>query len=76
MKELLRLVLKGELEHNDPLLTWAVSNLVAETNPAGDIKPDKSKVSEKIDPAVSCIMAIALAMGLEDDTDDQDFVAI
>lgn len=55
------------LEHNDPLLTWAISNVVVDTNPAGDIKPDKSKVSEKIDPAVSIIMAIALAMGVDED---------
>jgi len=75
MKELLRLVLTGQIEHNDPLLTWAVSNVVAETNPAGDIKPDKSKVSEKIDPAVASIMAIALAMGVDDDDgSDQTFV--
>jgi len=73
MKELMRLVLTGKLEHNDPLLTWAVSNVVADTNPAGDIKPDKSKVSEKIDPAVALIMAIALAMG-SDEGDLRDFL--
>ncbi|WP_052481025.1 terminase large subunit [Gilvimarinus agarilyticus] len=74
-KELLRLVLTGQIEHNDPLLTWAISNVVTETNAAGDIKPDKSKVSEKIDPAVAAIMAIALAMGV-DETDDQDFLEL
>jgi len=75
MKELMRLVLIGLLEHSDPLLTWAVSNLVSNTNPAGDIKPDKSKVSEKIDPACALIMAIGLAMGIGDgDDDDQSFV--
>jgi len=36
--------------------------VVISKNPAGDIKPDKSKVSEKIDPAVASIMAIAMAM--------------
>lgn len=62
MKDLMRLVLTGKIKHNDPLLSFAVSNVVATINPAGDIKPDKSKVSEKIDPAVAMIMALALAM--------------
>lgn len=75
MKELMRLVLTQLLEHNDPLLTWAVSNLVATVNPAGDIKPDKSKVSEKIDPAVALIMAIGLAMGVDDDGDLSGFIS-
>lgn len=75
MKELLRLTLTGKIQYNDPLLTWAVSNVVADTNPADDIKPAKDKVSEKIDPAVALIMAIGLAMGLDDD-DDQTFVEI
>lgn len=72
-KELLRLVLTKNIEYNDPLLTWAMSNVVVDKNAADDIKPDKSKVSEKIDPAVSTIMAIGLAMGV-DEEDDQSFV--
>lgn len=75
MKELLRLTLNKDIEHNDALLTWAVSNVVAANNPAGDIKPDKSQVSEKIDPAVALIMAIALAIKPEeDDGSSQGFV--
>lgn len=73
-KELLRLVLIGALQHNDPLLTWAVSNVVIETNPAGDIKPDKSKVSEKIDAAVALVMGVALAMGVNDDAEPGIFL--
>lgn len=76
MKELMRLVLNGKLEHNDSLLTWAVSNVVATISPAGDIKPDKGKVSEKIDPAVALIMAVGLAMGIgDDDGDFDDFIS-
>lgn len=67
MKELMRLALTGMIEYNDGLLTWALSNVVATKDPAGNIKPDKSKVSEKIDPAVSLIMGIALAMKPESD---------
>lgn len=70
MKEFLRLVLKKSLSYNDKLLTWAVSNLVAATNPAGDIKPDKSQVSEKIDPAVASIMGIALTIKPEEEDND------
>lgn len=75
MKELLRLVLNGLLEHNDPLLTWTVSNVVADTDPADNIKPDKGKSSEKIDPAVALIMAIALAMGFEEDDGQSEAMA-
>lgn len=64
-KELMRLTLQKHIEYNDPLLTWAISNVVMLMNPAGDIKPDKSKVSEKIDPAVSLIMAIGISMSQE-----------
>jgi phage terminase large subunit-like protein len=63
MKELERRYLAGEIEHmNDPVLTWAMSNLVADQDPAGNIKPAKNKSSEKIDPAVALIMAIGRAM--------------
>ena len=77
MKEFQRLVLTGQIEHNNPTLTWAVSNLLAERNPAGDIKPAKHKVREKIDPAVASIMAIGLGMPNEylDDDDFADFIA-
>lgn len=72
MKDLMRLVLDKKLIFNDSLLTWAISNVVANTSPAGDIKPDKSKVSEKIDPAVALIMAIGLAMGVQEDEGNLD----
>lgn len=75
MKELQRIVLTRQLEHNDPLLTWAVSNLVADQNPAGDIKPNKSKVSEKIDPAVAVIMALGRQMVQEPDGSLDDFLS-
>lgn len=65
MKELMRLVLSHGIEHNDPLLTWAMGNLVADTNPAGDIKPAKDKVKEKIDPVVALVMAIGRSMVMD-----------
>lgn len=68
MKELERRYLSQEIEHNgDPVLTWAMSNLVAQQDPAGNIKPAKDKSSEKIDPGVALIMAVGMAMNQDDD---------
>jgi phage terminase large subunit-like protein len=60
MKELMVRVLNETFEYSNPLLYWCVANLVTEINPAGDIKPDKSKIKEKIDAAVSTIMALGM----------------
>lgn len=63
MKELERLVLAGKIRHgNNPVLTWMLDNVVAQMDPAGNIKPDKSKSKEKIDGAVTLIMALDLAL--------------
>ena len=70
MKELETQYLRGEIDHpNDPVINWAMSNMVAEQDPAGNIKPAKNKSSEKIDPAVAVIIAQARAM-----TADPQFV--
>jgi len=59
MKELERLVLSRSFKHNDnPVLNWAIDNVSVTQDPAGNIKPDKSSSTEKIDPVVSLIMAI------------------
>lgn len=63
MRELERRYLSKEIQHaNDPVLTWAMSNVVADQDPAGNVKPAKNKSSEKIDPAVALIMAVGRAM--------------
>jgi Phage Terminase. len=63
MKELERRYLAKEITHqNDPVLNWAMSNVVADQDPAGNIKPAKNKSNEKIDPAVALMMAIGRAM--------------
>jgi phage terminase large subunit-like protein len=65
MKELERLYIGGELEHNgNPVLSWAMGNVVATKDPAGNIKADKSKAQEKIDPAVAQIMAVGAMMNI------------
>jgi phage terminase large subunit-like protein len=59
MKELGKLVAGQNLAHgNNPILTWMADNLVAVEDPAGNIKPDKSKSREKIDGVVALIMAL------------------
>ena len=66
MKEFESQYLSGEIEHpDDPVLNWAMSNMVAEQDPAGNVKPAKNKSSEKIDPAVALIIAQARAMTAE-----------
>ncbi|MDA3853403.1 MAG: terminase large subunit [Bacteroidales bacterium] len=42
----------------DRVLAWCISNLVTETDPAGNIKPAKNKSLDKIDTAVAFIMSI------------------
>ena len=63
MKELERLT-KGHLfYHGDnPVLNWMADNVVAATDPAGNIKPDKKKSKEKIDGITALVMAIARTM--------------
>jgi phage terminase large subunit-like protein len=58
-KELLRLTLNGRLAHGgNPVLRWMADNLVVKQDPAGNVKPDKSKSREKIDGIVSTIMSL------------------
>jgi phage terminase large subunit-like protein len=61
MKELEKLVLEGSIIHNDnPVLKWMASNVAVLQDPAGNVKTNKDKSSEKIDGIVAAIMAIGL----------------
>jgi phage terminase large subunit-like protein len=63
MKELEKIILSKQLAHGDhPVLTWMADNLVARTDPAGNIKPDKERSREKIDGMVALIMALDRAV--------------
>lgn len=55
-------VLNGELRHNNPVLTWAVSNVIVARDDAGNVKPSKMRSREKIDPIVAGIMAVGVAV--------------
>ena len=58
-KELMKLVLEQKIAHGGhPVLRWMMDNIFIRTDPAGNIKPDKEKSTEKIDGAVATIMAL------------------
>jgi len=58
-KELMRLTLDEKLSHGGhPVLRWMMDNIFIRTDPAGNIKPDKEKSTEKIDGSVATIMAL------------------
>jgi phage terminase large subunit-like protein len=62
-KELLKMIAAAEFEHgNNPVLNWMADNLVVSSDPAGNLKPDKSKARDRIDGIVALIMAIGLAI--------------
>ena len=53
----------GRIEHdNNPVLNWAMANVVIEMDAAGNIKPTKAKSPNKIDPVASVINAFATYM--------------
>jgi phage terminase large subunit-like protein len=61
-KRLLELAISGRIAHGgNPVLRWMAGNAVVKTDPAGNIKLDKSKSTEKIDGAVALAMALSRA---------------
>jgi phage terminase large subunit-like protein len=59
MKELEAAVLEKRIHHNgDPVLAWAMSNVVALSDARENLFPDKEAPENKIDPAVALIMAM------------------
>jgi len=62
-KELMKLTLEQNLAHGGhPVLRWMMDNIFIRNDPAGNIKPDKEKSTEKIDGAVATIMALDRAI--------------
>jgi phage terminase large subunit-like protein len=59
MREFERLMLSRFIHHGgNPILKWMADNVVVKTDPAGNLKPDKSKSQNKIDGIVALVMAI------------------
>lgn len=58
-KDLMRFVLEHKIAHGGhPVLRWCMDNVYVKTDPAGNIKMDKEKSTEKIDGAVAMVMAL------------------
>ena len=70
-KELMKLTLEQKIAHGGhPVLRWNMDNIFIRTDPAGNIKADKSKSTEKIDGAIACIMALDRAIRCGNDTSE------
>jgi phage terminase large subunit-like protein len=62
-KELEKLLLSKRIAHNaHPVLRWMAANVAVRQDPAGNLKPDKQKSTERIDGIVATIMALGRAM--------------
>jgi phage terminase large subunit-like protein len=62
-KELMKLTLEKKLVHGGhPILRWYMDNVFIKTDPAGNIKADKEKSTEKIDGVIATIMALDRAI--------------
>lgn len=58
-KEFEKLALTEKIEHfGNPVLRWMLASTLVKTDPAGNIKPDKEKSTQKIDGIVASIMAL------------------
>lgn len=68
-KELMKLTLEEKIAHGGhPVLRWMMDNIYIRTDPAGNIKADKEKSTEKIDGAVATIMALDRAIRCGNDS--------
>lgn len=62
-KELMKIVLEKRIAHGGhPVLRWMMDNIFIRTDPAGNIKADKEKSTEKIDGAIAMIMGLDRAL--------------
>lgn len=62
-KELMKLTLEEKIAHGGhPVLRWNMDNIFVRTDPAGNIKADKEKSTEKIDGAIATIMGLDRAI--------------
>ena len=70
-KELMKLTLEQKIAHNGhPVLRWNMDNIFIKRDPAGNIKPEKEKSTEKIDGSVATIMALDRAIRCGNDSGD------
>lgn len=61
-KELMTVLLGRRLQHGgNPVLRWMASNVSVKQDPAGNLKPDKSTSTGRIDGIVALVMALGRA---------------
>ena len=66
-KELEKVILGEQIIHDgNPVMSWAINNIAIQEDPAGNIKPNKAKSTEKIDPVVALVMSLGEYMTGED----------
>lgn len=71
------LVVERRLRHSgDPVAAWAANHVAVYEDTTGSIKPDKSKSTEKIDPIVAAVNALAVASTSSDDATDWSLISI
>jgi phage terminase large subunit-like protein len=62
-KEAEKLILSKKIQHDgNPVLRWAMDNMVVTIDAAENVKPAKDKARERIDPMVASIMALGRAI--------------
>ena len=65
----MKLVLKEKIAYGGhPVLRWIMDNIFIHADPAGNIKADKEKSTEKIDGAIATIMGLDRAIRCGNDT--------
>mgnify|MGYP002625758697 FL=1 len=70
-KELMKLTLEKKIAHGGhPVLRWMMDNIYIRQDPAGNIKADKEKSTEKIDGAIATIMGLDRAIRCGNDTSE------
>lgn len=75
-KQFEKLLLNRRLDHGGhPVMTWCARNAAVETDAAGNIKPSKSRSTERIDGIVAAVMALGASMEGEKEPDIAGFIA-
>ena len=70
MKTLDALIVAGRIKHcGDPVLQWAIGNVVARVDVKGNVYPRKEHEANKIDPAVALMSALSLHLKIGEQWD-------
>jgi phage terminase large subunit-like protein len=76
-KYALDIIKRGDLIHsNNPIMNWMVSNVAVITDPAGNIKPDKTEPNRKIDGFAAFVNTLYKAIELIDEGEGMGFAIV